>query len=201
MNTIIANSLETAYTYDGYRRKIKNLLEETKPDGNAVVDPLIHYTILNETRMDRLEKTVKISDEAAKSLRSLKENYRWLVISEGWCGDAAQLVPIFRKLEDVSDKIEMRIVFRDENLELMDLFLSNGSRSIPKLIVIDENYNVRGHWGPRPKDAADLISRHKAAKGEIDEEAKTELQLWYLHDKGISTQEEIVQMMEIIDGD
>lgn len=192
METIITSRLQNAVSYDDYRAKIKSKLEADK--ATAAENPMTHYILLNETRMDRLEKTISVDEDSADKLRNLKRNYTWLVISEGWCGDAAQLVPIFHKLDLCSPKIEMKIVFRDENDALMDLFLTNGSRSIPKLIVLDGS-RVVSHWGPRPKGAADLIVRYKAEKGSIDDEAKKDLQLWYLHDKGRSTINEIVEMM------
>jgi len=89
------------------------------------------------------------------------------------------------------------LVFRDENEGLMNLFLTNGSKSIPKLVVLDaETSEVRASWGPRPRGAADFIKSYKSQYGVIDETAKTELHLWYTHDKGISTQTELIELME-----
>jgi 5'-3' exonuclease len=88
-------------------------------------------------------------------------------------------------MDEVSDKIEMKIVFRDENKELINLFLTNGAKSIPKVIILDKNtLYVEGNWGPRPKGAIELIQNYKEKFDAIDENVKTELQLWYLHDKG-----------------
>src|SRR5690606_21925767 len=127
----------------------------------------------------------------------LKKEYIWLVLSEGWCGDAAQILPILNKMAIITTNIELKIVFRDENEELMNMFLTNGGKSIPKLIILDrDTLNVYNSWGPRPKGAANLIKSYKEQYGVIDETAVTELQLWYLHDKGLSTQAEIIAMME-----
>jgi hypothetical protein len=118
------------------------------------------------------------------------------VISEGWCGDAAQLVPVFHKMAELSPRIELKIALRDDNDDLMHLFLTNGSRSIPKLIIIDKNtLEVLGDFGPRPEGAKQLILDYKAEHGVVDETAKTNLQLWYLHDKGLSTQQEVMEVM------
>ena len=195
MENIIHKSLSQAVPYSAYRQRIAEVLKKAKHAEAGEVDPLIHYTILNETRMDRLEKTVKLDDEAIEKLKNLTEPVTWLVISEGWCGDAAQIVPILQKMADASPMITLKIVFRDEDEDLMNLFLTNGAKSIPKLIVLDGNNKVMAHWGPRPQGAVDLINRHKAEKGAIDEEAKTELQLWYLHDKGRSTVAEVLDVM------
>jgi hypothetical protein len=103
-------------------------------------------------------------------------------------------------MEEVSDKIEMKIVFRDENEELMSLFLTNGAKSIPKLIILDKNtLNVEANWGPRPQGAIELIQNYKEKFGAIDETAKAELQLWYLHDKGFSTQNEVTETLLAIE--
>ena len=196
MKTSIAQSLLHSYSYSQYRRIIVDLLMAEKSTGNEQSEDLTHYSNLNETRMHRLDKTISILEEYRDSLRTLKNNYIWLVISEGWCGDAAQLLPIFNKMAEVSDKIELKIVLRDENESLMDQFLTNGAKAIPKLIVLDkQSLNVEANWGPRPKGASDLIKSYKAQFGLIDQTAKTELQLWYLHDKGLSTQKELTNLM------
>lgn len=193
MNDIIKESLERSFSYSEYRTTVSSLLQEGKSSGNTQSDDLLHYSQLNETRMNRLEKTIKISDENLLKLKNLNKEYIWLVISEGWCGDAAQLLPIFNKMADVSDNVELKIVFRDENEALMNLFLTNGGKSIPKLIILDkQTLNVIADWGPRPSGATKLMKDYKEKFGVIDETIKTELQLWYLHDKGISTQNEIL---------
>ena len=196
MKTSIAQSLLHSYSYSQYREIIGDLLLLAKSTGNEQSEDLTHYSNLNETRMHRLDKTISISEEYRDSLRNLKNNYIWLVIAEGWCGDAAQLLPIFNKMAEVSDKIELKIVLRDENESLMNHFLTNGAKAIPKLIVLDKkSLNVEANWGPRPKEASDLIKNYKAQFGLIDQTAKTELQLWYLHDKGLSTQKELIDLM------
>lgn len=201
MKASIAKALFKSYSYSEYRKIITDLLLEEKSTGKEQSDELTNYSHLNETRMNRLEKTLKVVDETSQELKALKKDYLWLVISEGWCGDAAQLLPIFNKMADASEgKVELKIVFRDENEELMDLFLTNKGRAIPKLIVINrETGGALAHWGPRPKGASDLIQNYKKEHGVVDEKAKTDLQLWYLHDKGISTQSELLDMMLDID--
>lgn len=201
MRKSIAKALFNSHSYSEYRKIVTDLLKEDKSTGNEQSADLTDYSHLNETRMNRLAKTLKIPQENAQKLESLNSEYIWLVISEGWCGDAAQLLPIFDKMVEASDgKIEMKIVLRDENEELMNLFLTNKGKAIPKLIVIDrETGSGLAHWGPRPKGAVTLIENYKKEHGAIDETAKADLQLWYLHDKGLSTQEEIIWMMVDLD--
>ena len=196
MKTAIAKALFNSHPYLEYRKLVSDLLLENKSTGNEQSDDLTNYSTLNETRMNRLDKTMKITDENTLKLISLKKEYIWLVISEGWCGDAAQLLPVVNKMALESGKIDLRIVLRDENDDLMNLFLTNKSKSIPIVIIVDKQTGeLMGHWGPRPKAAITLIQDYKKEFGVVDETAKTNLQLWYLHDKGLSTQKEIIDLM------
>jgi hypothetical protein len=200
MKSIIEKSLSQSYSYIAYRNHIKTLLKEGKSTGKEQSEALTHYSELNEARMNRLEKTVKISTEIIQKLNQLNGDYIWIVISEGWCGDAAQILPVIYKMAELSERIDLKIVFRDENEDLMNLFLSNGTKSIPKLIILDKiTLEVLGDFGPRPIGANQLILDYKAKHGIVDETAKTNLQLWYLHDKGLSTQKEILDLMLKID--
>ena len=197
MKTIITQSLKKSYSYQEYRNQVSTLLKEGKSTGNEQSADLTHYSELNEVRMNRLDKTMVVPAENIKRLQAINSEMIWLVISEGWCGDAAQILPIINKMAEQSEKIDLKIVLRDENEELMDLFLTNGTKSIPKLIVLDKNsLEVLGDFGPRPTEARQLILDYKATHGIVDETAKTELQKWYLHDKGLSTQREILKLMK-----
>lgn len=196
MKIPIAKALFNSHSYSEYRKLISDLLLEKKSTGDEQSEDLTHYSELNETRMNRLDKTIKITEETSLKLKSLQSEYIWLVISEGWCGDAAQLLPIINKMAIESGKIDLRIVLRDENEELIKLFLTNKKKAIPILIVVDkETGSVLGNWGPRPQAAADLVADYRKEFGVIDETLKTNLQLWYLHDKGITTQNELADIM------
>lgn len=196
MNTNIAKALPKSYTYKDYRAMVSKLIAEGKSTGNTQSDDLLHYSELNETRMNRLEKTIKITDDVQIQINQLESKVTWLVIAEGWCGDAAQILPIIYKMAESSENIDLKIVLRDENDALMNDFLTNGGMAIPKLIILDEENNVIGDFGPRPEPARKLIADYKAANGVVDEPIKVELQKWYLHDKGVSTQNEIMQLMK-----
>lgn len=196
MNATIQNSLAKSYSYEEYRNFVTSLVKEGKTTGNDQSEAMIHYTELNEARLHRLDKTMHVTDEVQSFLEKINRKYIWLVIAEGWCGDAAQILPVINKMAQVSDKIDLRIVLRDDNNDLMNMFLTNGTKSIPKLIIIDkETEEVVDHFGPRPQGAKQLILDYKATHGIVDETAKIELQKWYLTDKGVSTQNEIIALM------
>jgi hypothetical protein len=196
MKSSIEKALINSYNYLEYKKIVSDLLLEGKSTGNEQSEDLLHYTTLNEARLKRLDKTIEVTQDIIVKLKSLKREYIWLVISEGWCGDAAQILPILNKMAAQSDKINLKIVFRDSNDDLMNQYLTNGGRAIPKLLVIDKEMgDVCSHWGPRPKAAADLIKNYKEQFGFIDENAKSQLQLWYLHDKGLAVQNEVVALI------
>ena len=196
MKEILETALNNSYSYQDYRKAVADLLQIGKSSGAIQSEALVNYSRLNETRMHRLDKTIAIDLAINSKLESISNQYIWLVIAEGWCGDAAQLLPIFNKMSEVSDQVDFKIVFRDENEALMNLFLTNESKSIPKLIILDKNaLDVFADWGPRPKGAIDLVQNYKDKFGVIDDTIKAELQMWYLHDKGLSTQKEIMDLM------
>lgn len=197
MKSILEHSLSTSFSYQEYRNLITNLFENEKVTGNEQSESLVHYTELNEARMHRLDKTMKVTDDVKSFLENLNSDFIWLVISEGWCGDAAQILPIINKMALTSNKINFRIVLRDDNEALMNNFLTNGSKSIPILILLEKDtLKVINHFGPRPKPAIDLVKNYKEKFGIIDETIKTDLQKWYLQDKGVSTQQEIIGLLK-----
>ncbi len=196
MNSIINSSITHSISYQEYRNLVAQYAAEGKTSGNTQTADYINYTKLNESRMHRLDKTLQVIDEVKEYLENIQRPYIWLVLAETWCGDAAQVVPVINKMAEVSDKIDLRILLRDENEALMNLFLTNGTKSIPKLIMLDKKTNeVIADFGPRPKGAKQLIIDYKTTHGMVDETAKIELQKWYLADKGISIQKEIVALM------
>jgi hypothetical protein len=200
METLIEKSLKNSYSYQEYRNHISALLLKGLSTGNTQSEDLTHYSTLNEVRMNRLDKTIAVPEELQQRLKAIKHNYVLLVLSEGWCGDAAQIVPVINKMQAENPNLELRLVLRDDNAELMDEYLTNGARSIPKLVLVNKETGVAlGSWGPRPLGAAQLIRDYKERDGKITEEAKTELQKWYLHDKGLSTMEEITLLIETAD--
>ena len=197
MEEILNTALNNSYSYQDYRKTVADLLQEGKTSGAIQTEALVNYSRLNETRMNRLDKTMIIDDSIIFKLKAIQSSYIWLVIAEGWCGDAAQLLPIFHKMSEVSDHIDLKIVFRDDNEDLMNLFLTNGNKSIPKLIILDKNsLEIIADWGPRPIGAVELVLNYKEKFGVIDDTIKSDLQMWYLHDKGLSTQKEIIELLK-----
>lgn len=196
MKDIIQESLKNTYTYLEYKNLVKNLLAEGKSTGPNQSQALTNYSLLNDKRMKRLDKTIKLTETTQLEIAKVTQPQTWLVITEGWCGDAAQNLPVIEKMASLNSNIELKLVLRDENLDLMDLFLTNGGRSIPKLIILDKDVNVMNTWGPRPKVATKMVADYKAKNGALDAAFKQDLQVWYNKDKGQSTQNDFVEMIQ-----
>jgi len=195
-NSLIINSIKKSIAYSTYRTLIKGLLVEGKSTGSEQSESLFNFSKLNDKRMDRLDKTLKISEENQNSLNQLKDGYTFLVIAEGWCGDAAQILPVINKIAEASIKIDLKIVCRDENDALMNQFLTNGGKAIPKVIVINNKNEVLNSWGPRPSEATKMVNDYKAAHGSLDDNFKKDLQIWYNKDKGNNTQKDLLNILE-----
>ena len=196
MKNILKKSLENTISYLEYRDLVKNLLVENKSTGPNQSEELTNYSLLNDRRMKRLDKTIKISEKTTQEIKMINEPQTWLLITEGWCGDAAQNLPVINKMAEINENINLKIVLRDEHLELMDLFLTNGGRAIPKLIALDKDNNVINTWGPRPTVATKMVADYKTEHGSLDAKFKEDLQVWYNKDKGQSTQEDFVSLIK-----
>ena len=195
MNSFIKKHIEKGVSYATYREDVQQMAEEGSTSGNSKSESLINYTKLNNRRMKRWDKTLKVPSDLVERIKTFNSKVTWLVITESWCGDAAHLLPVFNELVSLNDSIDLKIVFRDENEELMDRFLTNGSRSIPKLIITDANYEVITTYGPRPNTLTKMVDDFKKEHGKLTDEFKQELQVWYNRDKGLTTMDELVNTL------
>lgn len=193
---VIEESLKKSLSYQDYRTLLSRLVEENATTGTNQSEALINYTALNDRRMKRWDKTVKISDEDIDAIKNATVNQTWIVLTESWCGDAAHVIPVINKVAELNSGINLQLVLRDENEQLMDLFLTNGGKSIPKLIQFDNTTKtVLNSYGPRPTEATKLVNDFKKKNGTLTAEFKEDLQRWYNKDKG---QNVINDLLELI---
>ena len=184
MKQYIAKSL----SYADYSELVGKLVKEGRTSGPEQSESRIEFTKLNQYRMRRIEKTTSLGQSLAETLERNSRGMIWLILTEAWCGDAAQAIPAIEAIANGSDLIETRYLLRDENPELMDANLTNGARSIPKLISLDAaTLTVLGTWGPRPQAAVDYFNEMKAA-GVDAAVIKENLQRWYNEDRTRSIQ-------------
>lgn len=154
----------------------------------------IEYTRLNKSRINRWLKTGLLLPEAKEIISSISSPQQWILITEAWCGDAAHSNPFIYLLSKLNPLIELKIILRDDEPEWIENYLTNGNRSIPKLIVRDEKGNDLLTWGPRPAECQDLVVKNKM-NGMDPAEAKKITQQWYNADKGQSVQKEILGLI------
>lgn len=199
MEHIIEKSLETAHSYEEYKALVLELMKQGKSTGPVQNETRSNFTKINNQRMKRLDKQTRLSEEAVSLTGKVNKDFTWLVLTESWCGDAAQTLPVINKFSEVSDKIDLKVVLRDENDELMNQFLTDGNKSIPKLIVIEnESKKVVSSWGPRSEKASRMIREYKEKHGKVDDKIKKDLQVWYNQDKGKQIEKEIVSLLSLI---
>ncbi|MEJ5963879.1 thioredoxin family protein [Pedobacter immunditicola] len=185
-------------TYEAYKDFIKERLAAGKTTGQDDSEAMLHYTKMNLHRMGRVDKSVQLNEEFLSILKDVKNNYRLLVITEGWCGDAAQLVSVFDKIVKAApEHFELRFVLRDQQLELIDAHLTNGGRSIPVLLVLNEQDELMFKWGPRPALVKPLLADWNKESDDIMVTAE-KLHGWYAKDKTRTTQQELIELFKTL---
>ena len=191
--------IESGMNYQRYRGLIHHLLQENKTTGDNHSEDFIHYTQLNEQRMNRNEKQIVVNDELINTLSNLDHKETWVVFSEAWCGDCAQIIPVIAKIAEASKgKIELRIIVKSEQKEEMQNYLTNGAEAVPKLVRFEsESLKEIGTWGARPEKAQAIAEHWKKNKDTITkEEFSKELHLWYAKDKGVEIQKEFLMLLK-----
>lgn len=182
-------------SYEAYRQLIDEGLAEGRTTGADHSAMMVDYAKMNLHRMVRLDKTVMLNEALLETLDGIQEDYRLLVITEGWCGDAAQLVPVFEKIASAApEKFELRLVLRDQNTDLIDQHLTNGGRAIPILLVLDSEGKLVKTWGPRPEVLKPLLAAWNKESEDMMVVAE-KLHGWYAKDKTQSTQRELSTLL------
>ena len=186
---------DNAMDFELYYAHSKELHSQGKTTGNNQSKSFIEYTKLGIQRVKRGLKTINIEDSVIATLNDTKA-INWLVISEAWCGDAANIIPVIVKMVEAHTEISLKIILRDENPEIMDCFLTNGARAIPIVVFFDDNYTELGYWGPRPRPAQKMFSSHKENPIKSIDKVKVDMQKWYFKDKGHTVQCELRDILE-----
>ena len=193
---VTQKDIDKSVSFDEFYQLVENLAKNGGTTGENQSDDLIEYTKLNYSRMKRIMKTTPISEVVSSTVDCLNEKLTWVVLAESWCGDAAQNLPVFAKIAETNPSINLRILLRDENSKVMNQYLTNGGKSIPKLICLDENLNELGTWGPRPKFLQDWLYENKTNPKMEMSELKEQFQIWYTKDKGQTLQKEMVLLLK-----
>ncbi len=191
--------IKNSYTYDGYKQMVIAYAENHVTSGKEQLLERVEATKLNAQRMKRIDKQVVINEDIKSILKNLHEHWTWILIAETWCGDGAQNIPVIAKIKELSPFIDLKIILRDENPEIMDAYLTNGSRCIPKLICINtETKEEIGTWGPRPSAIQQMVKEYKMLNPNVAHDIFIRnLHLWYARDLGKSIQHDLEQLLWI----
>ena len=196
MNSIIKTSLKRSMSYESFRKLVHDYSLKKETSGNDQLESHIQFTKLNDRRMKRWDKTLKITDAQKEGILRFQNKITWLVLAETWCGDGAHMLPVLNKIALLNPNIQLKIVLRDDNPELMDAFLTHGSRAIPKVIMIDdESGNVIKTYGPQPSEVTGYVNRFKAMNGVLTPGFKEDLQYWYNDNKGQNIIQDILEIL------
>jgi hypothetical protein len=194
-SSILGEKISSAFNYTEFKKYSEEIVNSLQSASlNDEEKSLFEYRKLNLARVNRVEKTYEPSNKIKEKFSNLRKQI-WLVITEDWCGDSAQNLPAIAKIASLNNNIGLKIVLRDDNLDLMDMYLTDGKRSIPKLIALDENLNEIFIWGPRPQKAQEYFNNLKS-QGLAKEEIIKEIHSWYAKDKCQSLENEFIELIE-----
>lgn len=177
-----------------YLSQIEQILKNSEPLDPYSDPDFLEYTKLNLARTKRWLKTGRLNREAIEAIKAISSVQTWTVITEPWCGDAAHSVPFIEMLANENPLIKTVYELRDSTPFRINDYLTNGSKSIPKLIVTDEEGNDLGIWGPRPEECQTFFQKFVDDKTDINK-MKEALQIWYNQDKGEGIQQELTQLI------
>jgi hypothetical protein len=192
MKQLIKRALDSSYSYQAYKNLMVDLVRNHETTGPVQSKKLIEYTKLNAARMKRWDKTYVPSLETQQVVDAVNRPETWLVLTEAWCGDAAHNVPVLARIASFNPSINFCLALRDENTELMDLHLTRGGRSIPKLLRLTKDLKFLGSWGPRPEVLQNRILQEKMQPTMPKDEFTHWVHTWYNKDKGKTLEQELM---------
>lgn len=144
-------------TYDEYLEHWQELANTPPSEAEDKNErKLIHYYKYNWKRSQAVSEAYEPSEELKDAMARIDEPQLWMVLTEPWCGDSAYNLTVIAEAAQLSDQVSLRILLRDDNLDLMDQYLTEGGRRIPKLVAFDEDGRELFQWGARPDGARSL---------------------------------------------
>jgi hypothetical protein len=184
-------------TFQAYLLQFESLLNAENPPAPYDQPDYINYAKLNWSRMNRWVKQALPSAEIVQTMAEITEPQHWIVITEPWCGDAAQIIPFINMIAALNPLISVDYQLRDAEPFLINKHLTDGGKAIPKLVIQNESGHDIASWGPRPVECQVLYNKLKADGADF-ETMKTELQKWYNADRGIQIQEELNRLFTFL---
>jgi hypothetical protein len=180
-----------------YLQYFEQMLSNEAPVAPYDNPDYLNYTKLNWARMNRWLKTAVLSEEMKSVAKAINEPLQWIVITEPWCGDAAHVVPFLQLISLENPLITVTYELRDAEPHRINSYLTNGGKSIPKLVVRNAQGEDIAVWGPRPAKCQEVYKALTTEKADL-ETLKTALQNWYNADKGVGIQLELAVLLSTV---
>lgn len=194
---VTKEQLKTALNFQEYLDFTQHIIDNKTPAAPYDDSKMMQYAIDNLARMKHVLDTISIEKKLYNHLSNLQKKLVWVILTEPWCGDAAQTVPALAAFANISPNISFKILLRDSNLEVMDMYLTNGGRSIPKLVCIDkEKWQELGTWGPRPQTLQQRVLAQKENTELSFGEKVRQIQAWYEENKTHDLQLEFIDLLK-----
>ncbi|HEY4734653.1 MAG: thioredoxin family protein [Gemmatimonadaceae bacterium] len=171
------------------------MITRTRYYGGQTFADFMAHPIRSQEMWTAVAHRVSIPLDMAARVEALHGHWHLLILSEDWCGDSINIVPIIAKLTESVSNLDMRILARDENPDIMDAHLTGGkSRSIPIVILLNPKFEECGWWGPRPRALQKWVMEE--GKSLTKEDRYKQIRTFYARDRGLTTMLEIVEMLE-----
>lgn len=183
-------------TFEQYKSFFTEIIAKDQNNQSAPYDnPMYYeYTKLNWSRMKRWFKTGELSQEVLSAVKKIDISQNWIVITEPWCGDASHNVPFMEMIAQENSLISISYELRDSVPNRIDEYLTNGGKSIPKLIIKNNKGVDLATWGPRPHEAQVVYNNLMQNNASFDD-IKIGMQNWYNENKGIDLQKEFTELL------
>ena len=196
LSSITAEILKGTISWAEYYALAKKYVESDDKPELYRNEKMLRYTAENIKRIDHILGTINIESKLYNALTAVDRDLIWMVLTEPWCGDASQVVPVLYTIASCSEHISFRILQSDSHPEVMDAYTTDGSRSIPKLICIDAvSFEELGTWGPRPAVLQKIVHEN-INNPDLSFGAKVRMvHDWYAEDKTISIQDEFIDLV------
>ncbi len=179
--------------FDAYYSYIQALFKEGKTTGENQSDAMLNYTKLALARTKRGLKTFTLLPELIEAAKK-HPSKKWFLITEAWCGDAGNIIPLIKLLADEIEGVQLKVMIRDEHPEVMEEYLTNGGKAIPVFVLFDDDFNQLAKWGPRPEPAQKMVIDNKKTQAKSYQDLSIDLQKWYLQDKTQTLQKELIDL-------
>ncbi len=194
---ITAAQLQNSITYPEYIELTKSIIGNATPPAPYDDEKMLQYTKANLERMQRVSSNISMDQKLYNLLNSVTDKWIWVIITEPWCGDASQIVPALCAFAEVNENIETKLILRDSNLDLIDAYLTNGGRSIPKLICVNAGtLEEIGVWGPRPQEIQVMVDKFKSDTATSFGQKVRQIHQWYDDNKSAALQEEFIALLQ-----